>query len=61
VRDVYLTEDAGDAAVLLNKAIAGRATYAAAEIGSLSRTLERWRDKILNHHHTRPRTDPPED
>lgn len=52
VRDVYLTDDPTDAALLLDKAIEGCRTDWVAEIQSLGRTLSRWRSEILNHHHT---------
>lgn len=52
VRDVYLTDDPADAAVLLDKAIQGCADDPVPEIQSLGRTLAAWRTEILNHHHT---------
>jgi transposase len=52
VRDVYLTDDPTDAAVLLDKAIAGCTGDDVAEIRSLGRTLARWRPEILAHHTT---------
>lgn len=52
VRDVYLTEDTADAALLLDKAITGCLEDDVAEIQSLGRTLARWRTEILNHHTT---------
>lgn len=52
VRDVYLTERLDDAALLLDKAIAGCAADDLDEIRSLGRTLGRWRTEILNHHAT---------
>jgi transposase len=52
VRDVYLTEDPGDAAVLLDKAITGCLQDDVAEIQSLGRTLQAWRAEILAHHET---------
>jgi transposase len=52
VRDVYLTDDPADAAVLLDKAIAGCASDDVAEIVSLGRTLRAWRTEILAHHAT---------
>jgi transposase len=52
VRDVYLTDDPKDAAVLLEKAIAGCRADNVAEIRSLGDTLMRWRKEILNHHRT---------
>ena len=52
VRDVYLTADPDDAAVLLDKAIVACAADAVPEIRTLGRTLARWREEILNHHRT---------
>ena len=52
VRDVYLTDDPKDAAVLLNKAITGCRSDDVEEIRSLGDTLHRWRREILNHHRT---------
>jgi transposase len=52
VRDVYLTDNAADAELLLDKAIIGCRTDPVGEIQSLGRTLERWRTEILNHHTT---------
>ncbi len=52
VRDVYLTDDARDAAVLLEKAITGCRSDDVDEIRSLGDTLQRWRKEILNHHRT---------
>jgi transposase len=52
VRDVYLIEDPADAALLLDKAIAGCADDDVEEIRSLGRTLRAWRAEILAHHHT---------
>jgi transposase len=52
VRDIYLVEDHADAALLLDKAIAGCTEDDVAEIQSLGRTLRRWRSEILNHHTT---------
>jgi len=52
VRDVYLTGDLGDAALLLDKAIEGCAMDAVDEVRTLGRTLARWRTEILNHHRT---------
>ena len=48
VRDIYPVEDPADAAVLIDKTIAGCAEDDVAEIRSLSR----WRQEILNHHTT---------
>ena len=52
VRDVYLTDDPADAALLLDKAIEGCRLDWVDEIHSLGKTLERWRGEILNHHLT---------
>ena len=52
VRDVYLTDEPEDAALLLDKAIAGCAADPVPEVGGLGRTLARWRSEILNHHAT---------
>lgn len=52
VRDVYLTEDAEEAATLLDKAIVGCQQDAVPELRALGRTLQRWRPEILNHHRT---------
>ena len=52
VRDVYLTNDPAEAALLLDKAIEGCRTDWVDEIQSLGRTLTRWRNEILNHHTT---------
>lgn len=52
VRDVYLTDDVADAAVLLDKTIKGCIQDDVTEIQSLGRTLQRWRTEILNHHTT---------
>ena len=52
VRDVYLTDDPDDAAVLIDKAITGCAQDDVEEIRSLGRTLASWRTEILEHHHT---------
>lgn len=52
VRDVYLTDDPADAAVLLDKAITGCVNDDVLEIQSLGRTLQAWRAEILAHHHT---------
>jgi len=52
VRDVYLTEDPADAAVLLDKVIAGCAIDVVEEIRSLGKTLASWRSEILAHHDT---------
>ena len=50
VRDVYLTDDAVEAAILLDKVIAGCAEDEVEEIRSLGTTLESWRTEILAHH-----------
>jgi transposase len=52
VRDVYLTADPGEAAVLLDKAIIACRADDVPEIASLGRTLAHWREEILNHHRT---------
>jgi transposase len=52
VRDVYLTDDPADAALLLDKAITGCKNDDVAEIASLGRTLAAWRAEILAHHTT---------
>ena len=52
VRDIYLVDGPADAALLVDKAIAGCVTDEVPEIQSLGRTLSRWRTEILNHHHT---------
>jgi transposase len=52
VRSVYLTEDAQEAAVLLDNAIAACKADAVPEIRTMGRTLSRWREEILNHHLT---------
>jgi hypothetical protein len=52
VRDVYLTDDPNEAAVLLDKAITGCLADDVPEIQSLGRTLAGWRAEILAHHAT---------
>src|SRR5438552_857153 len=52
VRDVYLTDDPDEAALLLDKAITGCQNDDVAEIASLGRTLTAWRTEILAHHET---------
>jgi hypothetical protein len=52
VRDVYLTDNPDDAAILLDKVIVGCAADDVAEIQSLGRTLAAWRTEILAHHTT---------
>lgn len=52
VRDVFLTDDPTEAAVLLDKTIAGCRADPVAEIRALGGTLTRWRTEILAHHTT---------
>ncbi len=53
VRDVYLTDDADDAAVLLDAAIDWcRAPQPGPELRTLGKALHRWRAAILAHHTT---------
>ena len=52
MRDVYLAEDPQQAALLLDKTIAGCARDHVAEIVSLGSTLARWRSEILAYHDT---------
>jgi len=52
VRDVYLAENGDEAAVLLDKTIAGCAQDEVEEIRTLGRTLAAWRTEILAHHDT---------
>ena len=52
VRDIYLADDAHDAALLIDKAIAGCAQDEVEEIRTLGRTLASWRTEILAHHDT---------
>jgi transposase len=52
VRDIYLTDDPADAAVLIDKAIAGCTPDEVPEIRSLGKTLASWRTEILAHHDT---------
>jgi len=52
VRDVYLSDDPNQAALLLDKAIVGCTTDEVPEIQSLGRTLAAWRGEILAHHTT---------
>jgi transposase len=52
VRDVYLTADPDEAAVLLDKAIIACRADDVPEVATLGRTLGRWREEILNHHRT---------
>jgi transposase len=52
VRDIYLTDNPTEAALLVDKAIAGCAQDDVEEIRSLGRTLAAWRAEILEHHRT---------
>lgn len=52
VRDIYLTGDPAEAEILIDKAIEGCRLDAVSEVGSLGRTLARWRTEILAHHST---------
>ena len=52
VRDVFVTDDPAEAALLLDKTIAGCLADDVAEIRSLGATLARWRTEILAHHST---------
>jgi transposase len=52
LRDVYLTDDPDEAAVLLDRVIAGCLTDEVDEIVSLGNTLKHWRTQILAHHLT---------
>ena len=52
MRDIYLTDDPEDAALLVDKAIVGCAEDDVEEIRSLGRTLAAWRAEILAHHTT---------
>lgn len=52
VRDVCLADRLEDAELLLDTAIEGCAMDPVEEIGSLGRTLARWRTEILAHHTT---------
>ncbi|HEX9547824.1 MAG TPA: transposase [Acidimicrobiales bacterium] len=52
VRDIYLTNDPAEAAVLIDKAIAGCLADEVEEIRSLGATLVSWRTEILAHHTT---------
>jgi transposase len=52
VRDVYLATRPRDAKLLLDKTIAGCLADPVAEIVSLGRTLQSWRNEILAHHTT---------
>lgn len=52
VRDIYLTQNPSDAAVLLDKAITACKADRVEEIVSLGKTLAKWRSEILAHHET---------
>jgi len=52
VRDVYLTDDAEQAAVLLEAAIAFCQSSHVGEVRTLAKTLAGWRPEILAHHAT---------
>ena len=52
VRDAYLAGNFADAAIVSDRAIAGRAADKVAEIRSLGTTLASWRTEILNRHLT---------
>ena len=52
VRDVYLADSPADAAVLLDKAIAGCLADEVAEVRALGHTLAGWRTEILAYHDT---------
>ena len=52
LRDVYLTDDPNEAAVLLDRVIAGCLADEVDEIVSLGNTLKHWRTQILAHHMT---------
>lgn len=60
MREVYLTDDPQDAAVLLDKAIAACSDDVVEEIRSLGNTLSSWRTEILAHHRTGASNDPTE-
>ncbi len=49
LRDVYFTEDPGEAPVLLDRVIAGCLTDDVDEIVSSGNTLQHWRTQILAH------------
>jgi transposase len=51
-RDIYLADDPAEAALLIDKAIAGCADDDVPEIRSLGHTLTSWRTEILARHHT---------
>jgi hypothetical protein len=52
VRDIYLTDDPAEAALLLDKAIVGCLEDEVPEVRALGNTLRRWRTDILAHHRT---------
>lgn len=52
VRDIYLSDDPAEAALLIDKTIAGFANDDVPEIRSLGKTLASWRTEILAHHDT---------
>jgi len=60
VRDVYLAANVADAAVLLDKTIAGCLADDVPEIVSLGKTLKRWRPEILARHTTGASSGPTE-
>lgn len=60
LREVYLTRDPKEAALLLDKAITGCVSDEVPEIRSLGRTLSRWRSEILAYHDTRASNGPTE-
>ncbi|PLS75030.1 MAG: ISL3 family transposase [Actinobacteria bacterium] len=60
VRDIYLTDDPEEAAVLIDKAIAGCAADDVEEIRSLGKTLASWRTEILARHETNASNGPTE-
>jgi hypothetical protein len=59
VRDLYLTADPAEAAVLLDKAVIACRADDVAEIASLGRTLGRWREEISTITAPEPRTGRP--
>jgi transposase len=52
LRDVYLTDDPADAALLLERVIEGCLADEVPEIVPLGHTLQHWRTQILAHHAT---------
>ncbi len=50
MRDIYLSDDPGVAATLVDKAIAGCGADDVEEIRSLGKTLSSWRSEIIAHH-----------